>query len=289
MKTRYPLLPSWVMDWTNLEIQQTVDNREHWSTVQTYPRHPDSLKVLPPHRLRFEGNYLVLRGYKLDMIDVIANVNSSWSPGPYTDRHMQAVYSWRKLVLARHFPNDPYRLPQGYSTCHNWATMWFKTLCQGRRMGPITESLGLYNLSDEEVETVLRDSIFDLSNIFILDHDPQYMENPTPAKAAACLTKMTRPELYMQTLSIAGTSLHEKRMFFTSDGYMGIADHQIRQGDLVYVSDRCGRPLILRPLYNPNSNFGRQTYTVVSMCYMEGIMSGPTESTYVEYEEFWIE
>lgn len=90
----------------------------------------------------------------------------------------------------------------------------------------------MWSLTDEDVETILLDSRSDLSNAFILDHEPEYLADLTPARGAERLNSMSNPKLHMHTLSTTANSLHWKRMFITKDGYICIADHTIFHGDL---------------------------------------------------------
>lgn len=294
IKSRYSHLPSWVMDWTSLEVGSPCDSRDHWYKIQSDPDHTASMTGSHQVRLKFNGETLVLRGFILDKIIGIGDECSCLGEGTYryTDRYMASAHEWRKLVLMRHEPDGLYKLPSGYSrACQNWATVWFKTLCQNRRLCRATPELnsGLSILTSEEIETVLADSRFDPSNIFILRWEPQYLNHPNTRQASQLLARMANPDLYIQALYAAYVTLHEQRMFLTQQGYVGIGNRNIAPNDLIFLSETCGRPLILRPNGNSVSRSGRQTYKIVSACYLEGFMEGPDEPTSIACEEFWIE
>ena len=74
-------------------------------------------------------------------------------------------------------------------------------------------------------------------------------------------------------------------MFLTGKGYLGFGNINIQPGDEVFLSERCGRPLILRS----NNDFARMRYAIVSACHLEGFMDGPRMEPKTPCEELWIE
>lgn len=291
-KTRYAHLPSWVMDWTSLETQSAVDNGLQLMQLQLCPNHLPTLRTEFASQYSFAGDMLVLSGYVLDRVVTIGDACSSFTPEDHTltDRYMESVHEWRRLVLGRHKPDALYTLPKGYpSPGRDWATVWCRSLCQGRRLDRANDDNNMSVLTDEEIDIIQADSRFDSSNVFRLQWEPQYLSNPNARQASQALARMLRPDLYMQALTAATILLHDQRMFLSQHDYLGIGNRHITQGDLIFLSETCGRPLVLRPVHDCISRLGRQTYTIVGSCYLDGLMEGPSEPMKVNFEEFWIE
>lgn len=78
-------------------------------------------------------------------------------------------------------------------------------------------------------------------------------------------------------------------MFLSQSDYLRLGNIDIQCGDKIFLSARCGGPVILRPAEGSLEKWGRTTYTIVSTCYLVGFMDGPDKGVEFPSEEIWVE
>lgn len=286
-KSRYPNLPSWVIDHTTFEDSSQSSLATFYAAYSAFSLPlPSDLETR--HNRTFSVDHLILHGHFVDSLDIVGQANMD-APDPlsHDDNRYGVLNEWRTAVLARHLPNDPYLLPHGYNSVgDNWATAWLKLLCMSHRL---RSDEGVSRLTDEETATVLADAPSDPSTYFVLDQTPIFRGQLNDSDVASVLEHMERPDLIIQIWSLVIMVTYRSRMFLTESGYLGFGNINIKRGDRIFLSSPGGQPVILQSVESSMQKLGRTTYRVVSSCYLHGFMDGPDEGAEFSCEEVWIE
>lgn len=284
VRARYSDLPSWVIDHTIFEDERILSTTTYAKILAGYD-HPQLQMSGKMYGLRFGEDQLILCGRFIDSISDVGQANLCQSS--QDDRDFLAMHTWRDLVLKRKSPNDPYSLPKDYARAvYNWATAWLRTMTANRRLSG--DERYFVKFTDEDIAILLSDASLDPSNLLLLQHTPTFY-GINPSLEAQFFAQMVRPDLQRQANAILFDTCYRSRMFLTQGDYLGLANIDIQCGDRIFLSARCGRPVVLRPVENSVSKWGRTTYRIVSSCYLDGFMDGPDEGVEFPCEEVWIE
>ena len=234
-----------------------------------------------------------MRGRFLDSVSIVSEANLDAASNVYGeagDRAFGALHKWRETVLARHPPQEPYILPCGYTTTsETWEVAWLRMLCMDFRLSGNDDFV---QLTEDEITAVLLTAPMDPSTSLVLGHTPTSRGQWSGDDTNQVYTQMAttgRFDLYTQVLACATTVLHRRRMFLTQPEYLGFGNNDIKHGDKIFLSARCGRPTILRPVDGSLARVGGTTYRIVSDCYLEGFMEGPDKGAQFVFEDVCIE
>ncbi|KAH6619018.1 heterokaryon incompatibility protein-domain-containing protein [Boeremia exigua] len=290
LKSRYPDLPSWVIDHTLYEDDNLFEFLPEATGLMASFARSHATKHGASHSLKIRGHHLILHGHFIDSIDIIGQVNLDRRfayKSLHDDRRYRVLDDWRETVSARHASDEPYVLPDEYaSLTDTWQIAWLKTMSWAHRTG--VEG-GPIRLTDEEVASLMKDATLDPSSPCNLDSTPSFCGRWSDEYTAETYGQMDRVDLYIQYVSMLVRALYRTRMFLTHSHFLGIGNPNIQPGDRVFLSAGCGRPLILRPVETNLQRNGQITYKIVSSCYLHGFMDGPDQGTEFPCKEVWIE
>jgi hypothetical protein len=245
LDTRHREIPSWVPDWTieatagpSHPLTQWYNPNAHKFSacgghpyVVQYSSDGNSLHVSPDMKvLRAKG----IQCLTISLLgDTLQDENAN--PGSVSAEMWQRLRTW--LSLIEQHVADPY--PTGESRSEaTWRTILANVSSAGHLAQSDVEGLG-----------------FDLWSR--IPQSNQELRSPTAQQAM------------IQFMGAASSATYKRRLFFTQEGYIGLAPKGARVGDQIYLLFGAEVPYVLR-----RKGDDLQTFEVVGECYCHGIMEG---------------
>jgi hypothetical protein len=278
IKNRYPELPSWAVDWTILESSVQRDARHVWARMQRLfeSRSPDRRSPELDTSVKFRCGAMMLYAQHLDTIAEIGGVLNLSNTKRRRKRYFKVLASWRDMILAYRAPTDIYEVLAAFehrdSRQYTWDIAWLTLLCAGH---VALTGDQLHRLSTSELQTLWCDAAHHSKTPFFLE---------ATSRGPKHAGKMQLPKLYGQALLFVGQVLEGKRIFITTQGYLGLGNGNVQQDDKIYLPMACNTLLVLRS----SKNLDQKNCSIVSTCYLQGFMDGPQEDLNVPVEDLQI-
>jgi hypothetical protein len=260
--------PSWVCDWSN--PFQESELAWVWETVRLDMWDSYNASSGMTHKVEpVAGSRLSVSGFHVDTITGIGDVIRS---ADYTQKNaLDAIPSCEQLLELTGLPQEP-RITL-YKRRQTWSDAYWRTLCA---------DIAHVRSGYRSKRTVPEDNRnFELWKAKIIDNRPLQ------------LSKSDEEDLqgYFNAV-LSATS--NRRLFVTSDGYLGIGPKDTQIGDEVYVIIGSNVPFVLRadaPQFRDKENCtGEDTtkptyphFRLIGDCYTHGIMDGEACNAQASY------
>ena len=256
-------LPSWVIDWKAVGSGTMKTWHQVSELFQTSGAATQTPIVDPDRRLR-------LLGWEVDQVAAVSEtIGFIWQP---TDGSQDAFGQdlnfqlWRSYIGKEHAWDDPY--PSGGT----WAMAWWRILCADSCWGANAARRLTQHDVDFFSSTLSRHTksagIGDGSPAPYMDSDLFELDDGRKVPAEAH---------YNDIMGMSASLLDGMRFFCTRRGYLGLARGPALVGDQVFILPGCRTPMLLRVRRSMGAiheDLKRLPYSVVSFCYLHGVMDG---------------
>ena len=262
-KRDYRQLPSWTVDWSNLD---TARDRNHYSQVFEY-------KATRERPLQIndisDPAILGLQGIKVDTITAIGDLLD----GTDGIADIQTYKNWYLFAGLHQNPHRPYS-----DTC-TWHEAYWRTLCADTvfQSSETTDGLGIRRALPHDAEAYACWCMNATSS-------PFQAGGLTPEEQAPMRSSPGFEELGDKLSSDAVafsitlyTSTLRRRMFVTKGGYLGLGRADTHVGDEVVLLIGGSTPFIIRKGHDPGTREEIPVGTLDTLigdCYVHGIMDG---------------
>lgn len=281
-----PGLPTWVPDWTSKPSKYEL---ERLKRTQIF----DASRGRKPEVRFVDESFMELAGVFFDQITVVSDTMEYEDE----DKAHEIFGSWYAL-LCRDQP-----ITSEYPTGGSRMAAYWRTLCmntartlggeeasndKGRRYRKCSERYVL-----ESMKRWMDDKGLPLSNVEITEILANHSPNGMPDGKHSVRVPSPKPQFQTEPtwqeklnfvavdFAIASATIN-RRLFFTSNGYMGLAPPNIAKGDLVYVFTGGSMPFIIRSAGERKiPRDGTHTcFQFLGECYLHGIMDGEAMEDY---------
>lgn len=290
MKGSYHELPSWSIDWTIFGGK--YGSRFAHMTNAWYHLMPNYNLIGACGKLTqniaFRGSELCVHGIEIDTISSVTE--HALQPQTAESFSVSVAANWLMLVAEQHSPGNFYK----HADNCTWNEAWLRTLCADicedlhgyRRMTEHDVQLFIAHLLEDGPEMLwtIPDTFPDYDVDYVTLHDGQQIPKENHRQSAMGVSRIIS---------------YGRRLFLTESGYIGIGNVGTKPGDKLFVLPGAPTPLILREdpfslgrMYNILSSSEDFTvyvkkedsqeveserdtqYSVVSDCYVHGLMDG---------------
>jgi hypothetical protein len=259
LKSRYPEMPSWAIDWSIFDEGSQVNSATGVNMTGLYRFHSPSGE----YPARFYGNCLLIRRFICDYIIEVAEAapqSEDWNNNVWCSH-------WLAMVSNSRCPEHTY---PPLST-QSWNEAWLRTLCNdicygqnaARRINKVDVDFLSAMISERHPKLAWQTR----------EMEPRFagerlvLENGHEVPAEAHFNDL----FMMMRMAVAG-----RKLFLTKKGYLGIGNWQISLGDQIGILTGAHTPLILRgvELHTADLPSLKSSFRVISEGYVHGLMDG---------------